>query len=41
VLDGVEGYTHEFQVRWTEVGEALVPQFVRRGYVKLDITKRR
>lgn len=36
-LRGVNGSTGEFMVRWTTVGESLIPETVRRGYEKLEV----
>lgn len=41
ILEGIEGYTNEFQLRWTHINEAPVPAYTRSGYSRLNITKRR
>lgn len=38
-LEGVEGYTHDFQVRWIEVEGGDVA-YSRKNYQKLSVTKR-
>jgi hypothetical protein len=36
-LEGVNGSTGEFMVRWTTVNESVIPETVRRGYDKLEV----
>lgn len=38
-LEGVEGYTDKYQVRWTQINESVIETFTRAGYSKLSITK--
>ncbi len=38
-LDGVQGSTGTYNVKWTVVGESEVPALTRRGYKKLTITQ--
>lgn len=38
-LQGVRGSTGDWFVRWTTVGESLVPESRRRGYDKLEVVR--
>lgn len=38
-LNGVQGSTGEFLVRWTHVNETAIPATTRRGYDKLEVRK--
>jgi len=38
-LDGIEGSTGKFTVRWVHVNEVEVPATIRRAYKRLDIRK--
>lgn len=39
LLEGVSGSTGTHFVRWTSVGESLVPETRRRGYEKLEVVR--
>jgi hypothetical protein len=39
-LVGMEGYTRDFQIRWTHVNESIIPEQHRRAYDKIEVKER-